>query len=134
MRIWIVQMTSFWPLLVALCLIGLGHGDSPLVILSLCSLALSCVLSFFSFLYLYTLSFPFIFFSLPCVLLHKLVFLNINLYYLSKKKKTWMPVVLYLVMCLEMDNCFYGFWFSCSHFCLTSCAYFSSCFRLKILI
>ena len=75
-------MTSFWLLSVALCLTGLGLGDSPLVILSLCSLALSCVLSFFSFLYLFSLSFPFVFFSLPYVFLHKVVFLNINLYYL----------------------------------------------------
>ena len=79
-------MTSYWPPLVALCLTGLGLEDSPLVILSLCSLAPSYVLSIFSFLYLYTLSFPFIFFSLPYVFLHKVVFLNINLYYLSKKK------------------------------------------------
>ena len=82
MRTWIVRVTSFWPLSVALCLTGLGLGDSPLVILSLCSLALSCELSFFSFLYLFSLSFPFVFFSLPYVFLHKVVFLNINLYYL----------------------------------------------------
>ena len=70
---------------VALCLIGLELGDSPLVILSLCFLALSCVLSIFSFLYLYTLSFPFVFFSLPYVFFHKVVFLNIYLFYLSKR-------------------------------------------------
>ena len=82
-------MTSYWPLLVALCLTGLGLGDSPLVILSLCSLTLSCVLSFFSSssFYLFTLSFSFIFFSLPYVFLHKVVYLNIYLYYLSKNKK-----------------------------------------------
>ena len=82
LRTWKVRMTSYWPLSVALCLTGLGLGDSPLVILSLYSLALSCILSIFSFLYLYTLSFPFVFFSLPYVFLHKIVFLNINLYYL----------------------------------------------------
>ena len=71
----------------ALCLTGLGLGDPPLMILSLCSLALSYILSFFSFLSLYTLSSPFVFFSLPHVFLHKVVFLNINLCYLSKKKK-----------------------------------------------
>ena len=73
----------------ALCLTGLGLGDSPLVILSLCSLALSCVLIFFSSssFYLFTLSFSFIFFSLPYVFLHKVVYLNIYLYYLSKNKK-----------------------------------------------
>ena len=80
-------MTSYWPLSVALCLTSLGLGDSPLVILSLCSLALSCILTFFSCLFLYTLSFPFVFFSLPYVFLHKVVFLNIIHYYLSKKKK-----------------------------------------------
>ena len=78
-------MTSYWPLSVKLCLIGLGLGDSPLMILSLCSLDLSCVLSIFSFLYLYILFFPFVFFSLPYVFLHKVVFLNIYLHYLSKK-------------------------------------------------
>ena len=42
---------------------------------------------------MYLVSFPFylftlfVFFSLPYVFLHKVVFLNINLYYLSKKKK-----------------------------------------------
>ena len=88
MRTWKVRMTSYWPLLVALCLTGLGLGDSPLVILSLCSLTLSCVLSFFSSssFYLFTLSFSFIFFSLSYVFLHKVVYLNIYLYYLSKKK------------------------------------------------
>ena len=71
---------------VALCLTGLGFGDSPLAILSLCFLALSCGLSIFSFRYLYTFSFPCVFFLLPHVFLHKVVFLNIYLYYLSKKK------------------------------------------------
>ena len=80
-----VRMNSYWPPSVALYLTNLGFGDSPLVILSLCSLAPSCVLSIFSFPYLYTLSFPFVFLSLPYVFLHKVVFLNINLYYISKK-------------------------------------------------
>ena len=79
-------MTSYWPLSVALCLIGLGLGDSPLMILSLCSLDLSCILSIFSFLYLYILSFPFVFFSLPYVFLHKVVFLNITFITYQKKK------------------------------------------------
>ena len=87
MRTWKVRMTSYWPLLMALYLTGLGLGESPLVILSLCSLALSYVLGIFSFLYLYTLSFPFLVFSLPYVFLHKVVFLNICLHYLSKKIK-----------------------------------------------
>ena len=77
LRTWIVRMTNFWPPLVALCLTGLGRGDSPLVILSLRSLAPSFVLSIFPFLYLYTLSFPFVFFSLSYVFMHKVVFLNI---------------------------------------------------------
>ena len=80
-------MTSYWPPSVALCLIGLGRGDSPLVILSLCSLAPSYVLSIFSFLCLYTLSFPFVFFSLPYVFLHKVVFLNIIFITYQKKFK-----------------------------------------------
>ena len=77
MRAWIVRMTNFWPPSVALCLTGLRRGDSPLVILSLRSLAPSFVLSIFPFLYLYTLSFSFVFFSLPYVFMHKVVFLNI---------------------------------------------------------
>ena len=86
---WIARMTSYWPLLVALCLIGLGRGDSPLVILSLCSLAPSFILSIFPFLFLFTLSFPFVFFSLPYVFffLHKVVFLNIIFITYKKKKK-----------------------------------------------
>ena len=61
--------------------IGLGLGDSPLVILSLCSLALSFVISIFSFFLslFYLLS---VIFSLPYDFLHKVVFLNIHLYYL----------------------------------------------------
>ena len=79
-------MTSYWPLLVALCLIGLGRGDSPLVILSLCSLAPSFVLSIFPFLFLFTLSFPYVFFSLPYVFLHEVVFLNIIFFTYQKKE------------------------------------------------
>ena len=66
---------------------GLGLGDSPLVTLSLCSLALSFVISIFSFLFFFL---PYLFSvisSLPNDFLHKVVFLNIYLYYLSKKKK-----------------------------------------------
>ena len=57
LRTWKVLMTSFWVLLVAHSLTGLGLGDSPLVILSLCSLALSFVISSFSFLFVL---FPFL--------------------------------------------------------------------------
>ena len=68
LRTWKVRITSYWPLLVALCLTSLGLGDSPLVILSLCSLALSCVLSFFSssFFYLFSFFFLYIFLSALC--------------------------------------------------------------------
>ena len=80
-------MTNYW-LSVAPCLTGLGLGESPLVTLSLCSLALSFALSVFPlsfFLFLYSaLS---LLFSLPYVFMHKAVFLNIYPYYLSKKKK-----------------------------------------------
>ena len=41
----------------------------------------------FPFFPFYTLSSPFVFFSLPYVFLHKVVFLNINLFYLSKINK-----------------------------------------------
>ena len=80
-------MTSYWLLSVALYLTSLGLGDSPLVTLSLCSLALSIVISIFSFLFFFL---PYLFSvisSLPNDFLHKVVFLNIYLYYLSKKKK-----------------------------------------------
>ena len=49
-----ILMTNFWLLLVAHSLTGLGLEDSPLVILSLCSLALSFVISsFFFFFFLF---------------------------------------------------------------------------------
>ena len=61
---------------------GLTSSDSLPMLLS------SLLYTYFlSFLFLYTLSFPFVFFSLPHVFLHKVVFLNIIHYYLSKKKK-----------------------------------------------
>ena len=67
-RTWIVWMTSYWLPLVALCLTGLALGDSPLVILSLVFLALSCVINIFSFH-----SSFFFFFSL-CIFLSALCF------------------------------------------------------------
>ena len=45
-------MISYWLPLVAPFLIGLGLGNSPLVILSLCSFAPFSVISFFSFCFL----------------------------------------------------------------------------------
>ena len=90
LRTWKVRMTSYWLLSVALWLIGLGLGNSPLVILSLCFLAPSCVISIFSFLFSFFSFFPFLLFSLPYVFLHKVVFLNIYIYYLSKKKKKFL--------------------------------------------
>ena len=51
---------------------------------------------FLSFLFLYTLSFPFVFFSLSYVFLHKIVFLNIIHYYLSKKYSREGPGLLYI--------------------------------------
>ena len=56
-------MTSCLLLLVVLFLNGLGLGDSPLLILSLCSLVLSFVISFFcllvSFFVLFVLPYAF---------------------------------------------------------------------------
>ena len=82
-------MTSYWLLSVALYLTGLGLGGSPLVILSLCSLAPSYVISIFSFLFSFFSFFPFVLFSLPYVFLHKVVFKNIyiSLLLIKKKKK-----------------------------------------------
>ena len=85
-------MTSYWPLLVALCLTGLGLGDSPLVIPSLCSLALSCVisiLSFPSFFFFLFLSLCTFLFAL-CFFLHKIVSgVYIFITYKKKKKKNY---------------------------------------------
>ena len=69
LRTWKVRMTSYWPLLVALCLIGLGPGDSPLVIPSLCSLVFSCIISLLSFL-----SFLFFLYLSNCTFLFALCF------------------------------------------------------------
>ena len=52
LRTWTVPMISYWLPFVAPFLIGLGLGDSPLVILSLCSFAPFFVISFFSFCFL----------------------------------------------------------------------------------
>ena len=56
-------MTSCSLILVALFLIGLGLGDSPLVILSLCSLVLFFVISslLFPFVFLFFFSFSSLF-------------------------------------------------------------------------
>ena len=75
-------MTSCLLLLVVLFLIGLGLGDSPLVILSLCSLVLSFVLSFSACLFLFL-------FSLLCLMFfsHEVAFwIYIFLTYQKKKK------------------------------------------------
>ena len=80
-------MTNYWLPLVALCLTGLGLGDSPIVILSLVFLALSCVTSIFSFLSSFFSFLSHCIFSLPYGFLHKVVFLNIYHYYLSKKDR-----------------------------------------------
>ena len=80
MRTWKALTTSYWPLSVAPFLTSLGLGDSPLVILSLCFLALSFVI-------IYLLIYFSVIFFLPYDFMHEVVFLNIHLYYLSKKKK-----------------------------------------------
>ena len=57
---WKVLMTNYWLLSVASFLIGLGLGDLPLVILSLCSLVPFFVISIFSFCFLSSFSVIFI--------------------------------------------------------------------------
>ena len=54
-RTWKVPMISYWLLSVAPFFIGLELGDSPLVILSLCSLDSFFVISIFFFLFFYHL-------------------------------------------------------------------------------
>ena len=100
-------MTSFWLFSVVLCLTGLGLGDSPLVILSLSSLALSYVFSIFSFLFLFPLSFPFVFFSLPCVFLHKVVFFNIYLFIYQKKRVVIKLIILWIHFLILVGLLFY---------------------------
>ena len=80
--------------LVTLFLIGLGLGDSPLVILSLCSLVLFFVISFLlvSLVILFSpFLFLFFFCSLLCTLCAALcfheVFFNIIFLLIKKKKK-----------------------------------------------
>ena len=71
MRTWIVPMINYWLLSVASFLIGLGLGDSPLVILSLCSFAPFFVISIFSFCFLSSFS---VLFPLHCGFSHEVVF------------------------------------------------------------
>ena len=95
-------MTSCLLFLAILFLIGLGLADSPLVILSLCSLVLSFVISFFclfvSFSVLFILPYVFSWGS----------FLNIHLSYLSKKKKNTQEFILensyYFCFCFIFFN------------------------------
>ena len=89
-------MTNCSLILVALFLIGLGLGDSPLVILSLCSLVLlfvfsSCLLHLF-----YCFLFCFLFVCVPlCTLSLASCFLEVLLIYLSywSKKSLIIDVV-----------------------------------------
>ena len=87
-------MTNCSLTLVALCLIGLGLGDSPLVILSLCSLVLFFVISsllaslvflFSPFLFPFCVSFS-VLSVLPYVFMRSLF--NIIFLLIKKKKKS----------------------------------------------
>ena len=83
-------MTNCSLTLVALFLIGLGLGDSPLVILSLCSLVLFIVFSSFLLYLLFVFSCVFFLFVSPSVLFRwPLVFLRFFYYifFLLIKKK-----------------------------------------------
>ena len=83
-------MTNCSLILVALFLIGLGLGDSPLVILSLCSLVLFVVISsgLLRLFLLFSLLFFSLFVSLSVLFRWPYVFLRFfNIFsYLSKKK------------------------------------------------
>ena len=93
-------MTNYSLTLVALFLIGLGLGDSPLVILSLCSLVLFFVISFCWFrLCSCFLLFFFLFFLFPslyslCCLMFSWGFFNI-IFLLIKKKKRFLQGIIW---------------------------------------
>jgi len=98
-------MTSCSLILVALFLIGLGVGDSPLVILSLCAVVLFSVINMLFvvsvcfIVSVISLSLFFVCF-LICIVCSALCFhevaFNIYLSYLSKKKKLIVPFFLNL--------------------------------------
>ena len=103
-------MTNCSLILVALCLIGLGLGDSPLVILSLCSLVLFFVISsllallvflFSPFLLPFYVSF-FVLSVLPYVFMRSLF----NIYSLTyqKKKKIGVRPILSIVIELGIKD------------------------------
>ena len=87
-------MTNYSLILVALSLIGLGFGDSPLVILSLCSLVLFFVISssFAPFVFLFSLFLLSLFVSLSVFSVLPYVFMRFLFEYifsyLSKKKSS----------------------------------------------
>ena len=83
-------MTNCLLILVALFLIGLGLGDSPLVILSLCSLVLFVVISsgLLRLFLLFSLLFFSLFVSLSVLFRWPFVFLRFfNIFFLLIKKK-----------------------------------------------
>ena len=90
-------MTNCSLILVALFLIDLGLGDSPLVILSLCSLVLffviSSLLASFVFLFFLFLFSFFVSFSVLSVLPYVFMRSLFNIYFLTyqKKKKLLKP-------------------------------------------
>ena len=84
-------MTNCSLILVALFLIGLGFGDSPLVILSLCSLVLFFVISFLLasivFLFFLFLFSFFVSFSVLSVLPYVFMRSLFNIFFLTYQKK-----------------------------------------------
>ena len=83
-------MTNCSLILVALFLIGLGFGDSPLVILSLCSLVLFVVISsgLLRLFLLFSLLFFSLFVSLSVLFRWPYVFLRFfNIFFFLIKKK-----------------------------------------------
>ena len=97
-------MTNCSLILVALSLIGLGFGDSPLVILSLCSLVLFFVISFSlaPFVFLFFLFLFSLFVSLSVLSVLPFVFLRFLFEYIfsylskNKKKGQKLPVWLFI--------------------------------------
>ena len=102
-------MTNCSLILVALFLIGLGLGDSPLVILFLCSLVLLFVISFsfapFVFLFFLFLFSLFVSLSVLSGLPYVFMRFYLNIYFLTYQKKKKIYKIVYFFMFHKVVIC-----------------------------